>query len=81
MTLKEAIKELEEPDWMITEGHTQEYSEAVQLGIEALKRLQRERVLADNPFEVRLPGETEERTVGREGNDIRGNYFYEERQK
>ena len=60
MTIDEAIKELEEPDWLVTENHTPEYAEAVQLGIEALKR---EKMLRDPGVPATydmLPGETSE---------------------
>lgn len=60
MTLEEAIKQLEEPHWLITEGHTLEYYEAVQLGIEALKdklEARRNNIMSSG---ILLPGETDD---------------------
>jgi len=60
MTIDEAIKELEEPDWMITEYQIPVYMEAVRLGIEALKRVKLIRGNQFYPHLKRLYGETEE---------------------
>lgn len=59
MNINRAIKELEEPDWLVTEGHTPEYTEAVQLGIEALKWRQRFVNALPRKGRILLPGETE----------------------
>ena len=59
MTIDEAIKELEYPDWLITENHTPEYSEAVALGKEALERLREDRYYKRASYFRLLPGETE----------------------
>lgn len=42
------------------EGHTEDILAARKLGIEALKLIQRERLLGINPIETQLPGETED---------------------
>jgi len=59
MTIDEAIKQLEESDWFTTVNHTPEYSKAIQLAIEALKRLQDLRVDFELLASELLPGETE----------------------
>ncbi len=59
MKIEKATDELEYPDWLITTNHTPEYDEAVQLGIEALKRIGVGRRTGRFSWEDKLPGETE----------------------
>ena len=60
MTLDEAIKELEEPDWLTPHYHTPNYDEAIQLALEALKRIKECGVPARCGLLERPPGETPE---------------------
>ncbi|MBA7668297.1 hypothetical protein ES703_76407 [subsurface metagenome] len=54
---------------------------ALKLGIEAMKRICLLREHPKRKLNILLVGETEERTVQREGKDIIGDYSYEEAQK
>jgi len=60
MKVSEAIELLEEALEDANEQETPQYVAALKLGIEALKLVQRERLLGINPVETKLPGETEE---------------------
>jgi len=57
MTIDEAIKQLEEPGWRTTAYHPPEYTEAIQLGIEALKWFKKYRNMVDFHEGELLPGE------------------------
>lgn len=60
MNIPKAIKELEEPNWLVTTNHTPEYSEAIQLGIEALKRVSWLRDIHSQIGTSKLVGETKD---------------------
>ena len=58
MTIDEAIKGLERDSFAVDSLGDPELRDAMKLGIEALKKIKRDRVIDDNPFEVKLPGES-----------------------
>lgn len=58
MTPDEAIKELRNIGQAFMYGNLRKKAKAVQLGIEGLELIQRERALGINPVETRLPSET-----------------------
>ena len=60
MTLEEAIKFNAALRNDLKSKGLVSYPKAIQLGIEAMKLVQRERLLGINPVETRLPSETEE---------------------
>lgn len=59
MKLDKAIEILADLREIVFIYKSPDRKDAVKLGIEALKLIQRERVLSINPIETHLPGETE----------------------
>lgn len=60
MTIDEAIEELEQAKPYITDWKSVHCRNALQLGIEALKRVAKMRTYKPDPPGLLLPGETEE---------------------
>lgn len=81
MTAPEAIRLLQEDLDCPSSVPTEDLHQAQTLAIEALKRI----LLNRNPSLLigigLLPGETQERTIQRQGKDSFGDYSYEERTK
>jgi len=65
MKLDKAIEILENMRDTNLNYYSPDRSAALQLGIEALKLIQRERLLGINPVETKLPGETTEEEAKR----------------
>ena len=61
MTIDEAIKELEYPDWLVIQNHTLEYQKAIALSIEALKAVRERQARFPNLPHLKLLGETEKK--------------------
>ena len=60
MTIDKAIETLNHLQLPLKTAEEHDVHLAVRLGIEALKLVQRERLLGINPVETQLPGETTE---------------------
>lgn len=60
MTIDEAIKRLKECNDVTHRFDWVEFNQAIQLGIQALKRIRDSRVAVYNPINRTLPGETKE---------------------
>lgn len=58
MTIGKAIELLEALARGVSMPDGKDYQAAIKLGIEALKLIQRERLLGINPVETQLPGES-----------------------
>ena len=59
MTLEEAIKILSDPNHITFLRTIDKHAQAIQLGIEALKAIQRHRIKWYSQLDALLPGETE----------------------